>query len=65
MRYITDENKYICAILSNDEEYNFDEKAVRAEKDDDMLILYGSKDDDALVAIIPCININMLTVKSK
>lgn len=67
MRYIidVDENKYICAILSDDKEYDFDKKIIRAERDDDMLILYSSKDDDALITIIPWVNINMLYSKSK
>lgn len=65
MRYIidVDENKYICAILSDDKEYDFDKQAVRAEKEDDILILYGSKDSNDPVAVIPWININMLTTK--
>lgn len=65
MRYIidADENKYFCAILSDDVEYDFDKQAVRVEKEDDVLILYGSKSNSNPIAIIPWINVNMLIVK--
>lgn len=67
MRYIidTDENKYFCAILSDDVEYDFDKQAVRVEKEDDILILYGSKSNDIPIAIIPWINVNMLITKRR
>lgn len=67
MRYIidTDENKYFCAILSDDVEYNFDKQAVRVEKEDDILILYGSKSNDIPIAIIPWINVNMLITRRR
>lgn len=67
MRYIidVDENKYFCAILSDDKEYDFDKQAVRVEKEDDILILYGSKSNDIPIAIIPWINVNMLITKRR
>ena len=67
MRYIidADENKYFCAILSDDVEYDFDKQAVRVEKEDDILILYGSKSKDISIAIIPWINVNMLITKRR
>ena len=67
MRYIIDanENKYFCVILSNDKEYDFDKQAVRVEKEDNILILYGSKSNDIPIAIIPWININMLITKQR
>ena len=67
MRYIidTDENNYFCAILSDDVEYNFDKQAVRVEKEDDILILYGSKSNDIPIAIIPWINVNMLITRRR
>lgn len=58
-----DENKYFCAILSDDKEYDFDKQAVRVEKEDDILILYGSKSNDIPIAIIPWINVNMLITR--
>lgn len=60
-----DENKYFCAILSDDKEYDFDKQAVRVEKEDDILILYGSKSNDIPIAIIPWINVNMLITKRR
>ena len=65
MRYIidVDENKYFCAILSDDVEYDFDKRAVRVEKEDDILILYGSKSNDIPIAIIPWINVNMIITR--
>lgn len=41
MRYMIDADmdKYFCAILSDDKEYDFDKQAVRVEKEDDALIL--------------------------
>ena len=67
MRYIidADENKYFCAILSDDVEYDFDKQAVRVEKEDDILILYGSKSNDIPIAIIPWINVNMLITRRR
>lgn len=67
MRYIidADENKYFCAILSDDKEYDFDRQAVRVEKEDDILILYGSKSNDIPIAIIPWINVNMLITRRR
>lgn len=67
MRYIidADENKYFCAILSDDKEYDFDKQAVRVEKEDDILILYGSKSNDIPIAIIPWINVNMLITRRR
>lgn len=60
-----DENKYFCAILSDDKEYDFDKQAVRVEKEDDILILYGSKSNDIPIAIIPWINVNMLITRRR
>lgn len=67
MRYMidADENKYFCAILSDDKEYDFDKQAVRVEKEDDILILYGSKSNDIPIAIIPWINVNMLITRRR
>ena len=67
MRYIidVDENKYFCTILSDDKEYDFDKQAVRVEKEDDILILYGSKSNDIPIAIIPWINVNMLITRRR
>lgn len=54
-----------CAILSDDKEYDFDKQAVRVEKEDDALILYGSESNSIPIAIIPWININMLITKRR
>lgn len=58
-------NKYFCAILSDDKEYNFDRQAVRVEKEDDILILYGSKSSSNPIAMIPWINVNMLITRRR
>lgn len=67
MRYMIDADmdKYFCAILSDDKEYDFDKQAVRVEKEDDALILYGSESNSIPIAIIPWININMLITKRR
>ena len=40
MRYMIDADmdKYFCAILSDDKEYDFDKQAVRVEKEDYMVL---------------------------
>ena len=65
IRYIidADENKYICAILSDGKEYDFNKQAVRVDREDDAYVLYGSKDGAKLIAIIPWTNVNMFRVK--
>lgn len=65
MRYMIDADmdKYFCVILSDDKEYDFNKQAVRVEKEDDILILYGSKSNDIPIAIIPWINVNMLITR--
>lgn len=65
MRYMIDADmdKYFCAILSDDKEYDFNKQAVRMDKEDDVWELYGSKEGVKLIAVIPWTNVNMFRVK--
>lgn len=58
-------NGYICAILSDGKEYDFNKQAVRVDREDDVCALYGSKNGVKLMAVIPWINVNMFRVKQK
>lgn len=65
MKYAVSNNRYICAILSDGKEYDFNKQAVRVDKEDDVWEIYGSKDSTALIAVIPWINVNMFRVRQK
>ena len=65
MKYAVSNNRYICAILSDGKEYDFNKQAVRVDKEDDVWEIYGSKDGTALIAVIPWTNVNMFRVGQK
>lgn len=65
MKYTVSNNRYICAILSDGKEYDFNKQAVRVDREGDVCALYGSKDGVKLMAVIPWINVNMFRVKQK
>lgn len=65
MKYAVSNNKYICAILSDGKEYDFNKQAVRVDKEDDVWEIYGFKDGIALIAVIPWTNVNMFRVRQK
>lgn len=65
MKYVVSNNRYICAILSDGKEYDFNKQAVRVDKEDDVWEIYGSKDGIALIAVIPWTNVNMFRVRQK
>ena len=56
-------NRYICAILSDGKEYDFNKQAVRVDKEDDVWAVYGSTDGTKLIAIIPYINVTMFRAR--
>lgn len=65
MRYTVGKSndRYICAILSDGKEYDFNKQAVRVDKEDDVWEVYGSVDGTVLIAVIPWINVNMFRVR--
>lgn len=63
MKYAVSNSKYICAILSDGKEYDFNKQAVRVDKEDDVWEIYGSKDGTALIAVIPWTNVVMFRVR--
>ena len=65
MKYAVGNNRYICAILSDGKEYDFNKQAVRVDKEDDVWEVYGSVDGTALIAVIPWTNVNMFRVRQK